>query len=173
LDDEGEAIRVKNYIIGLLCGVVLSMTTVAFAANTIQAILFPSKITFHVNNTSKEIDGAGDNPILNYNNKTYIPLRAFADAMGSNVTYEKSTDKGSIPKIEIFSAASYELSLKHYETVNEMCTPLNLALEPPSEYYVEKTFGELSLSNVNQFQFSLTNNSKDNMTLNSLDDLQF
>jgi hypothetical protein len=165
---------VKKYIIGLLCGVVLSMTTAAFAANSIQAILFPSKITFHVNNTSKVIDGAGVNPILNYNNKTYIPLRAFADAMGANVTYENSNaGKGSIPNIEIFSAANYELSLKHYDAVNEMCTPLNIALEPPSEYYEEKTFGELSLSSVNLFQFNLTNISKENMTLKSLDDLQF
>src|SRR5665647_3753567 len=96
----------KKFIIGLLCGAVLSMTTVAFATNAVKAVLFPSKVTFYTNTTIKVLDGTEDNTILNYNNKAYIPLRAFTDAMGAKVNYRAPAANGGLAKIDIFNAAS-------------------------------------------------------------------
>jgi hypothetical protein len=163
----------KKFIIGLLCGAVLSMTTVAFATNAIQAVLFPSKVTFYTNNTIKELDGTGDNAILNYNNKAYIPLRVFTDAMGAKVTYGAPTTKGGSAKIDVFNPASSTYAMYTFEDGDGVCTPMNLSLEPPHEYYDEKTFGELSIGKINLFQFSLSNQSLDEIVLKPLDDLQF
>jgi hypothetical protein len=94
----------KKYIIGFICGVALSISTVVFAANTIQAYLFPSRVLFHMNDTVKEIDGLGDNAVINYNNKAYIPLRAFTDSMGATVTFTPSSSVTSyLNKIDIYS----------------------------------------------------------------------
>jgi hypothetical protein len=164
---------VKKFIIGLLCGAVLSMTTVAVATNAIQAVLFPSKVTFYTNNMIKELDGTGDNTILNYNNKAYIPLRSFADAMGAKVTYGAPSTNGGSAKIDVFNVANSTYSIYTFEEGNGMCTPINLSLEPPHEYYDEKTFGELSLGKINLFQFALSNESTNEIVLNPLDDLQF
>lgn len=163
----------KKFIIGLLCGAVLSMTTVAFAANAIQAVLFPSKVTFYTNTAIKVLDETGDNAILNYNNKAYIPLRAFTDAMGAKVNYEAPAANGGLAKIDVFNAASSTYSINTFENSNSVCTPMNLSLEPPHEYYDEKTFGELSLGKVNLFQFALSNESQDEIVLKPLGDLQF
>jgi len=163
----------KKFIIGLLCGAVLSMTTVAFATNAVKAVLFPSKVTFYTNTTIKVLDGTEDNTILNYNNKAYIPLRAFTDAMGAKVNYRAPAANGGLAKIDIFNAASNAYTINTFEIGNGVCTPMNLSLEPPHEYYNEKTFGELSLGKVNLFQFALTNESQDEIVLKPLEDLQF
>ncbi|QGQ95329.1 hypothetical protein EHS13_10760 [Paenibacillus psychroresistens] len=93
----------RKYIIGFMIGIALSISTVVFAANTIQAYLFPSRVLFHINDTVKEIDGSGDNAVINYNNKAYIPLRAFTDAMGATVTFSPSSSITSyLNKIDIY-----------------------------------------------------------------------
>jgi hypothetical protein len=81
----------KKFMIGIVCGVFLSFSSVVAASEAIQAILFPSKVIFHVNNSEKQLDGAKDDPILSYNNKAYIPLRTFAEAMGATVAYESAS----------------------------------------------------------------------------------
>jgi hypothetical protein len=63
---------VKKYFI---CGTVLSISTVAFVSDTIQAYLFPSKVKFHLDN-----------------NKAYIPLRSFSEAMGASVNFESASN---------------------------------------------------------------------------------
>lgn len=93
----------RKYLIGFICGVTLSLSTAVFAANTIQAYLFPSRVIFHTDTHVKEIDGTGDNAVINYNNKTYIPLRAFVDAMDSTLTFSPSSKITSyLNKIDIY-----------------------------------------------------------------------
>jgi hypothetical protein len=82
-----------NFFTGLCLGAGLSACTVTLASDSIQAVLFPSKVHFLVNGTVKEIGGSGDNAILNYNNKTYIPLRTFAESIGATVNYQPSSEE--------------------------------------------------------------------------------
>jgi hypothetical protein len=133
--------------------------------NLSQARVWNYEIHSHINHIVKEIDGTGENAILNYNDKAYIPLRAFAEAMGAGVTYEgpTSTSQG-MHKIEILSTFG-ELPLIHYDSVNEMCSPINIGLEPPDEYHNDETFGELTIAKKNYFHFGFTNVSKDDISL--------
>jgi hypothetical protein len=101
----------RKYIIGFMIGIALSLSTVVFAANTIQAYLFPSRVLFHMNDTVKEIDGSGDNAVINYNNKAYIPLRAFTDAMGATVTFTPSSSVTSyLNKIDIYDGPAIPIN---------------------------------------------------------------
>lgn len=94
-----------SFIIGLCTGVGLSLCTAALASDSIQAVLFPSKIHFLVNGTVTEVDGTGENAVINYNNKAYIPLRTFAEAMGAAVNYRQADeDKNNI--IDIYAGMS-------------------------------------------------------------------
>jgi hypothetical protein len=118
----------RKYFIGFICGVALSLSTVVLAADTIQVYLFPSRVLFHMNETVKEIDGTGDNGIINYNNKAYIPLRAFTDGMGATITFAPSSSVTSyLNKIDIYSGAANPinkgLTLKDsegYVTISEL-----------------------------------------------------
>lgn len=89
-----------------MSGVVLMVTAAVIlpsnASNSIYGVLFPSTVTIHNGSETKVIDGTGDHGILNYNNKAYIPLRAFAEAMGSRVEYEPPADDTEVHKIDIF-----------------------------------------------------------------------
>ncbi|WP_282942341.1 stalk domain-containing protein [Paenibacillus sp. RC67] len=96
-----------SFIAGLCAGIGLSLCTAAFASDSIQARLFPSKVHFLVNGAVKEIDGADDNAVLNYNNKAYIPLRTFAEAIGATVNYRQSNE-GKDNIIDIYAGKSAE-----------------------------------------------------------------
>ncbi|MFE5323668.1 hypothetical protein ACFQ88_33785 [Paenibacillus sp. NPDC056579] len=94
------------FVAGLCAGIGLSLGTAAFASGSIQAVLFPSKVNFLVNDTVRQMDNA-DNEVLNYNNKTYIPLRTFADSMGAVVEFVPgSPETGGHNKINIYSGMS-------------------------------------------------------------------
>ncbi|NRF95567.1 hypothetical protein HQN89_32535 [Paenibacillus frigoriresistens] len=82
----------RKFFQGLLIGVGLTASTAVFASNTIQATLFPTILNFHVNGKLTPIDGAGDNGVLNYNNKAYIPLRLFSENIGSTVDFKSISD---------------------------------------------------------------------------------
>ncbi|MCZ8522510.1 MULTISPECIES: flagellar hook assembly protein FlgD [Paenibacillus] len=81
----------KNFSIGLLVGIGVTAATGVWASNSIQATLFPSILHFHVNGTTTTIDGTGENGILNYNNKAYVPLRLFSESIGATVDYRESS----------------------------------------------------------------------------------
>ncbi|WP_426453903.1 stalk domain-containing protein [Paenibacillus sp. S-38] len=153
----------KKFGLGLLCGVLISMSTAVVAANTIQAYLFPSKIDFKVNNISSQLDSTQD-AVLNYNNKTYIPLRSFAEAMGAKVEYvDPSPETGNMSLITI-SSNKYELK-KFENTIpaNAVCSPLSLVLNVPDEYYQKS---ELKISQSNNFVFHLINRTTINLNAN-------
>lgn len=77
----------KKFITGVIFGVGISACSVAFASDSLQAFLFPSKVTFHNHGESKEISFSNDDPVINYNNKAYIPLRLFSEALDAKVNY--------------------------------------------------------------------------------------
>ncbi|TNJ62241.1 hypothetical protein FE784_31650 [Paenibacillus hemerocallicola] len=96
----------KKWMIGVGSGIVLFVSTAAAlpsnASNAIYGVLFPSTVTIHSGSETKMIDGTGHNEILNYNNKAYIPLRSFAEAMESRVDYQPPSDYTGMHKIDIF-----------------------------------------------------------------------
>lgn len=94
----------KQFVVGFLCGSILSVTSAAFASNAIQAYLFPSKVTFHSGAAVKEIDSS---EVLNYDNKAYVPLRSFAEASGSTVTFHEGTKETNfIHSIDVYAASN-------------------------------------------------------------------
>jgi hypothetical protein len=78
----------KKFLTGLVLGIGISSCTAVFASETIQAYLFPSKVTFHINGQSTHLDVSGENQIINFNNKAYIPLRLFTETLGATVDYQ-------------------------------------------------------------------------------------
>ena len=104
----------KKFMLGLTCGCILSFSTVALASDSVQAVLFPSKVTVHGVNETKDL--APDDDVINYNGKTYIPLRAFSEAMGSFVNYEApSTQHDNRNKIDIYK----DVSLIHSQLLDD------------------------------------------------------
>lgn len=85
----------KKFIIGLLCGTVLTATSTAFASDFVKAFLFPVKLVF--NGETK--DPGDDNPVLNYNGKTYVPLRFLSETMGASVGYNGESQTVSVDYI--------------------------------------------------------------------------
>ncbi|WP_159888171.1 hypothetical protein [Paenibacillus puerhi] len=93
----------KKFILGLICGIGLTASTAVFASPSIQALLFPAVLQFHVNGEVKKIDGTGENGVLNYNNKAYVPLRLFAETTGATVDYRsKSISDPDKPQIDVY-----------------------------------------------------------------------
>jgi flagellar hook assembly protein FlgD len=80
---------VKKYIVGFIIGVGVSASTAVIASNSVQTVLFPTLIKFHVNGKLTEVDGG--NSVLNYNNQAYIPLRMFSENIGATVDYRSSS----------------------------------------------------------------------------------
>ncbi|WP_409342295.1 stalk domain-containing protein [Paenibacillus sp. MBLB4367] len=98
--------RKFSFVTGLLVGVGISACTVAFASDSIQAFLFPSNVTIHMNGETKALNVYDEDPVINYNNKTYIPLRLFAESMGATVFYQNaSPESGDRHQIDIFTTA--------------------------------------------------------------------
>ncbi|OUS76292.1 hypothetical protein B1748_13610 [Paenibacillus sp. MY03] len=96
--------NLRYYFAGFLSCALLLVLTAAVMPNTIQAKLFKSKVTIHNGSTIVTIDGTGADGIINYNNKTYVPLRLFAESMGAQVKYEAaSSANGNVHQIEVFN----------------------------------------------------------------------
>lgn len=87
----------KKFVLGLICGVGLTATTAVYAADTIQAYLFPAK--FEVNGQNKEI--GSEYTVLNYNGHAYVPVRFVAESMGALVKYEDTTRTISIEQTNL------------------------------------------------------------------------
>jgi hypothetical protein len=92
---------------GLLSGVIVMLLTAAVPSSTIQGTLFPSIVTIHNGNEVKTINGTGDNDVINYNNKAYIPLRLFSEEMGASVGYEPASEAtNGLHKINIYQGVA-------------------------------------------------------------------
>ncbi|MCY9696084.1 stalk domain-containing protein [Paenibacillus alginolyticus] len=79
----------KKFVLGLICGIGLTATTAVYAADTIQAYLFPAKFVF--NGQDKELNS--EYTTLNYNGHAYVPIRFVAENMGATVGYDDELKK--------------------------------------------------------------------------------
>ncbi|MFC3767650.1 hypothetical protein [Paenibacillus sp. GCM10012303] len=93
----------SKWMSGLWCGVILILLTAAVPSSPIQGTLFPSIVTIHNGSEVKSIDVTGDNGLINYNNKAYIPLRLFTEEMGASIQYEPGSESTNwMQKIDIY-----------------------------------------------------------------------
>jgi hypothetical protein len=74
----------KKLLLGLACGVCLTVGTQAFASSTINSIIFPVK--YIINDTEKAL--GTDYETLNYKGHVYVPIRFIAENIGATVAYE-------------------------------------------------------------------------------------
>lgn len=85
--------RKRTFACGLVAGAIIASSTTAFAADFIQAALYPIKLV--INGQEQKIPE--EYSILNYNGHTYVPLRLITENVGGKVgfkegaTYEDTT----------------------------------------------------------------------------------
>jgi hypothetical protein len=79
----------KQFILGISCGLILSAATVAYAADSIQASLFP--VTFEFNGQPREL--GNEYATLNYNGHVYVPARFMAENLGAVIEYDAEQAK--------------------------------------------------------------------------------
>lgn len=83
----------KKFLVGLILGGIISITIISqsYANSDITAVTAPSKVVFHFNDASIEID-TFKNDVIYYQNRVYIPLRSFSDAIGANIEYKSASE---------------------------------------------------------------------------------
>jgi hypothetical protein len=79
----------KKFILGLSCGLLLAGSSVAFASDTIQALLFPA--SFEINGSRVELNS--DYQILNVEGHAYVPIRFVAENLGATIEYDSETQR--------------------------------------------------------------------------------
>lgn len=93
----------KKIVFGFICGVGAVLATGALASSVIQTTLFPSVVTFHTHEGATALNEGDSAPVLMYNQRTYVPLRTFAETIGATVLYGAPTEEGSLPRIDVYS----------------------------------------------------------------------
>lgn len=85
----------KKFILGLVVGTFLSISTAVFASESVQTYLFPA--FFNINGINAPIDD-NEYAVLNYQGHAYVPVRFIAEHLGAFVDY---TDQGTYKEITI------------------------------------------------------------------------
>lgn len=93
----------KRFILGLCCGICLSLGSAAYASESIQSLLV--NVNFLFNGIKKEI--SSEYSVFNYQGHIYVPIRFVAESMGSTVDYEDSSHRISIKQ----SSAKFDKNL--------------------------------------------------------------
>lgn len=109
---------------------------------------------------SQAVLDTSENPVLNYNDKTYIPLRAFAEAMGAHVDFaagSKATDQLNLITISAneFKLIQYGPDINLTQAANAHYVPLSVGLTLPDEY--RPNGNQLSIEKTNNIVFSVMN----------------
>lgn len=76
----------KGFIIGLLFGVCLMLTTSSLASSIKEFVLNKAEYPIFVNDNLYE---SSDLPILNYEGHTYVPLRALTELLGVQINWNE------------------------------------------------------------------------------------
>jgi hypothetical protein len=88
----------RYFISGLLVGIIIASSITAFAADFIQATLYPIKLI--INGEEQKIPEE-EYSILNYNDHTYVPLRFISENIGAKVGFiETSSHEDTIVTID-------------------------------------------------------------------------
>ncbi|WNQ09621.1 stalk domain-containing protein [Paenibacillus aurantius] len=107
----------KKFFLGLVCGIVLTATTAAYASDTIQAYLFPAK--FVINGETKNPSDSGYQT-LNYDGHAYVPIRYIAENMGSKVAYDEVSQTITVDNgFNVIDINNREISAGHLAVTKE------------------------------------------------------
>ncbi|MGI6307508.1 MAG: stalk domain-containing protein [Dethiobacteria bacterium] len=88
----------RSFISGLFVGIIIASSITAFAADFIQATLYPIKLI--INGEEQKIPEE-EYSILNYNDHTYVPLRFISENIGAKVGFiEASSHEDTIVTID-------------------------------------------------------------------------
>ncbi|MBP1967173.1 stalk domain-containing protein [Paenibacillus aceris] len=79
----------KKFLLGLGFGLVIACSSVAFASDSIQALLFPT--SFEINGSSIELNN--DYMVFNVDGHAYVPIRFVAESMGATIDYDMESQK--------------------------------------------------------------------------------
>jgi len=79
----------KKFILGVSCGLVIACSSVAFASDSIQALLFP--VSFEINGSNVALNN--DYKVLNVDRHAYVPIRFIAENMGATIDYDTESKK--------------------------------------------------------------------------------
>ncbi|UKS28656.1 copper amine oxidase N-terminal domain-containing protein [Paenibacillus sp. HWE-109] len=82
----------KKYIIGFIFGAVLSTSSVIYASDSIQSLLWP--VQFEINGKSHEL--GDDYAVLNYKGHAYVPVRFVAEKLNQGINYRNKDNTISI-----------------------------------------------------------------------------
>jgi len=77
----------KKVLVGTGIGIMLTLSTAAYASDSIQALIFPVKIK--INGHEKQLDS--EYQILNVNGHAYVPIRYVAENTGINIGYDDNS----------------------------------------------------------------------------------
>lgn len=81
----------RKFIIGIIFGAVLSSSSIIYASDSIQALLWP--VQFEINGKSHEL---GDYEVLNYKGHAYVPIRFVAEELNQGINYRNNDNTISI-----------------------------------------------------------------------------
>lgn len=79
----------KPFVLGLCCGLVMASSSIAFASNSIQALLFPAHFEINENNIFLN----NDYKVLNVDGHAYVPIRFVSEHLGATVDYDQEQQK--------------------------------------------------------------------------------
>ena len=79
----------KKFILGVSCGLLIAGSSVAFASDTIQALLFPA--SFEINGNQVAMNS--EYHILNVDGHAYVPVRFVAENLGATIDYDSESQK--------------------------------------------------------------------------------
>lgn len=89
-----KSVKLKNFIVGIIVGAVLTSTT-SVMANSETITAFFSNMNFVVNGEKADLT---ERP-LKKNGISYLPVRAVAEMLGYEVDYDKKTDTAILTKL--------------------------------------------------------------------------
>ncbi|GAA3401234.1 hypothetical protein ACFFNY_14510 [Paenibacillus hodogayensis] len=131
----------KKFVIGFICGAAVAASTAVAASDAIQAHLFPSEVFIRSGETTiQPIEVDGENPVINYNGKAYIPLRTFAEAFGLHARFEEGNPDDGV---------KHRITLKKYDMPDDN----NLYLTDPDNHV---HMGQFYMSRQPNGQYVLT-----------------
>lgn len=160
-------LQVKKWMLGLIGGAAMIVSTAAVPSDAVYGVLFPSAVTIHNGTEAVTMNRKGDD-ILNFNDKAYVPLRAFAEAMGATVKYEPASDKnGGLHQIDINREASsassppsaVQWTLQHDQQSYCGNFPFLIMPELPEE----------GTQPTDSFHFIIYNQTKENITVSPIE----
>lgn len=126
----------KKIAIGMLFGLLLSIALPAFAA---QLSLVPVTYPVYVNGVQYQ---DAENPVLNYNGRTYIPLAKIADLLNTKYLWNESAKQVEIGSATPAVETPWTIEqLKAAENNNKLIVVLGQAGPEAKIYAYEKTDG--------------------------------